>query len=79
MPASKLRAAFFFYSSAEMACAEFDLQKFQADYKAYGPYALKKQIPHLAALAEKYLKKYQSEGEDGGDWRDCLKVRFITG
>ena len=47
-----------------------DLERFQRDYYRYGKHDLKRQIPHLAALADYYKRKYSRTL----DWTDCIKV-----
>ena len=46
------------------------LKRFQRDYHRYGKHDLKRQIPHLAALADYYKTKYSRTL----DWTDCIKV-----
>ena len=45
-------------------------EEFKRDYRKYGKFDLERQIPHLAGLADHYMRRYDKTK----NWIDCLKV-----
>ena len=46
------------------------IEEFKRDYRKYGKFDLERQIPHLAGLADHYMRRYHKTK----NWIDCLKV-----
>ena len=46
------------------------IEEFKKDYRKYGKFDLERQIPHLAGLADHYMRRYHKTK----NWIDCLKV-----
>ena len=46
------------------------ITEFKRDYNKHGKFDLEIQAPHLAGLADHYMRKYRRTKK----WTDCLKV-----
>lgn len=49
------------------------LEDFKRDYHRYGKFNLERQAPHLAGLADHYMRRFHKTK----NWTDCLKVKAI--
>ena len=46
------------------------IEEFKRDYRKYGKFDLERQIPHLAELADHYMRRFHKTKK----WIDCIKV-----
>ena len=63
---------YFRYVSCQLNMADTYryIEEFKRDYRKYGKFDLERQIPHLAGLADHYMRRYHKSK----NWIDCLKV-----